>query len=630
MIQFDPVSGAVNFRGRLSSSNMAAVALMHRELPPSAQATMTNKAAQLKQGRELKHLRIKLNEAEDRNATAVEIIGNLQREREDIMTQNERMATELQAVQTELKILEQKNKSLEETYREETTKFMEDAAFKEKRITMIQEEINHKALELKDAKEYQKELKKQLTDVSSINEDSESGLTPTASSYQVMQLQSQLAAERQKVQEKDGQIDKMLNQVQGMAAVKHQKEELERELQNLETMAKEDVGLQNIQIEKMQREIISLASRNSKLEREKEDLIAMLEERDYENQMLKTGFGLHREKTARARGGSNQFNMQDFPTDQDIAPDEYDEEMDNLETLAFIDNSSHQPSLRYEDGDYLEREASIISGSSSPTAKVQQREAPDVTREYLHLTASVVNMKFARIKHIESEELIKQVKNYQFWEYHDMMVNIMRMEEQKMQKEEEAKREEEKRRRMQNGQQQQEQSSGMLTSFRNFFTGGNRTKKAMANQSKVSNQSKTPKGTSWKGGKGHQQRNSMTPVGTSNPMQPNLRERGATYDEADHPVDVLAKKTKQGLNKGKQATKNMAKKAKQTGIGVKNTVTGRPSEREMEQQSDMQFQGVPALKSPFNESPDSNEEAMLDVLEPKDKQKKMKKPKDQL
>ena len=248
---------------------------------------------------------------------------------------------------------------------------------------------------------------------------------------------------------------------------------LAKELMNLENMAKEDVTAQQLQIEKMQREIIGLTSRNNALETEKDDLIAMLEERDYENQMLKTGFGLHREKTAKERG-SNQFNMDDFK--DALLPDEYDFQ-DALppdeETLAFMDDVAMM----------------AVGGSttSTPSDKGSSHKVvlvADVTREYLHLTASVVNMKFPRIQHITSEELINKVKNYQFWEYHDMMVNIMRMEEQKLQKEAEAKRREGRQQLRANGlrQKQKYEHSGFLGGI--FGVGSQKKKSKVSHETR--------------------------------------------------------------------------------------------------------------------------------------------------
>merc|ERR1719273_1603788 len=102
-----------------------------------------------------------------------------------------------------------------------------------------------------------------------------------------------------------------------------------------------------------------------------------------------------------------------------------------------------------ENSEEYENMNSRNSRSESPITK--KKEVADVTREYLHLTASVVNMKFPKIQHVSSEELINKVKNYQFWEYHDMMVNIMRMEEQQQLKEQEAKQAKERQKRLENG-----------------------------------------------------------------------------------------------------------------------------------------------------------------------------------
>jgi len=544
---------------------------------------MMKKADQLKLDRELKHLRIKLKESEEEIKTAVEIIGNLHREREDLMQRNETIATTLQAVQTELKIVDQKYKSLEQMYRDDASKFKEEAATAEKRMTMIQEQINQKDLELNDAKEYQNRLQHELRDANAaINEDAEEDDNEHAmDSVKETQLKAQLAAERKKVQEKEAQIDKLVAQLNRSAAIKQERDKLKKELHNLETMATEDLGLQKMQIDKMQREIITLASRNSKLETEKDDLIAMLEERDYENQMLKTGFGLHREKTARARG-SNQFRVDDFPPNDDVVPDDqYDEDMNGLETLAFIDNVSAQPSIRgFDDGDhsFLERENSYIGSSgSSPKARAEVVVA-DVTREYLHLTASVVNMKYPGIQHITSEDLINKVKNYQFFEYHDMMVNIMRMEQEKKQKEEEEKKAKARQQRLENGQKQQKpESSGYLSRFRKFFAPKDELK-----------QTKSTTSVYTKGGLGRA--SEIVKSSSHLPKQQMPRQRGATVDDAKQNggggVDDVAKR-------GKEFLGTAAKKGKELSDGAKKKITGVPSEKRSEQLNNMSFQPVP-------------------------------------
>merc|ERR1712176_1547424 len=96
----------------------------------------------------------------------------------------------------------------------------------------------------------------------------------------------------------------------------------------------------------------------------------------------------------------------------------------------------------------------------------ETKKVADITREYLHLTANVINIKFPRIQTISSEELINKVKNYQFWEYHDMMVRIMKTEEQKIA----AKQKAQKEAKLANGHQQSS-AQGMINKLRNFFGG---------------------------------------------------------------------------------------------------------------------------------------------------------------
>merc|ERR1712176_278228 len=116
----------------------------------------------------------------------------------------------------------------------------------------------------------------------------------------------------------------------------------------------------------------------------------------------------------------------------------------------------------------------------------ETKKVADITREYLHLTANVINIKFPRIQTISSEELINKVKNYQFWEYHDMMVRIMKTEEQKIA----AKQKAEHEAKIANGHQQQAQG-GMINKLRNFFGGssgngnGKRESKVVGNRKKM-------------------------------------------------------------------------------------------------------------------------------------------------
>jgi len=55
----------------------------------------------------------------------------------------------------------------------------------------------------------------------------------------------------------------------------------------------------------------------------------------------------------------------------------------------------------------------------------------DKIKEYLHLTASAVKIKYPTVRGVASADLIKRVKELPFYKYHDSMVKIMEHEIQK-------------------------------------------------------------------------------------------------------------------------------------------------------------------------------------------------------
>eukprot|EP00490_Sorites_sp_Unknown_P016992 CAMPEP_0114659562 /NCGR_PEP_ID=MMETSP0191-20121206/18068_1 /TAXON_ID=126664 /ORGANISM="Sorites sp." /LENGTH=65 /DNA_ID=CAMNT_0001885101 /DNA_START=868 /DNA_END=1065 /DNA_ORIENTATION=- len=58
-------------------------------------------------------------------------------------------------------------------------------------------------------------------------------------------------------------------------------QKLKQEIKDISSMAQEDLVTQDLSRQRMQHEVIELAARNSALEKEKEDLIELLEQRDY-------------------------------------------------------------------------------------------------------------------------------------------------------------------------------------------------------------------------------------------------------------------------------------------------------------------------------------------------------------
>jgi len=75
------------------------------------------------------------------------------------------------------------------------------------------------------------------------------------------------------------------------------------------------------------------------------------------------------------------------------------------------------------------------------TDKDKQDFVADVIKEYLHLSASSVKIKYPLVINISNETLIEQTRHLPFYQYHDFMIRIMekeikRMEEVKKKKQE--------------------------------------------------------------------------------------------------------------------------------------------------------------------------------------------------
>ena len=171
----------------------------------------------------------------------------------------------------------------------------------------------------------------------------------------------------------------MTAQLQDQQELQRENDTLRRDMDDLIRMTQEDIAAQQSQVEQITREIMLLGSRNGKLEAERycavcslhvisvcdhvpfrDDLMQMLEERDYQTQMLRTGFGLHRQHQ-----------------DSKEEADEYDEYDENLESLAQVKNKkSHAVKP-------VSSKAAATQKQNKEPAKPQHKEVADVTREYL-------------------------------------------------------------------------------------------------------------------------------------------------------------------------------------------------------------------------------------------------------
>jgi len=78
------------------------------------------------------------------------------------------------------------------------------------------------------------------------------------------------------------------------------------------------------------------------------------------------------------------------------------------------------------------RSATHISVVSKLKEEKRRNEVPHVIKEYLHLTASIVKTKFPNINTISSEQLIEKVQDFNFCDYYDLMMRIMKNEQMKL------------------------------------------------------------------------------------------------------------------------------------------------------------------------------------------------------
>eukprot|EP01084_Bolivina_argentea_P099804 179343_1 len=196
--------GAINFTASGLPSNAAVIALMKSELHPSDQRHMDKKSSDLKLERELKHTLVKLREAEDQCKTAVEIIGNLTKQNEDLISEKEVFQTQLGAAQTEIKILDQKVKSLQESYRIDTNQQKQEIDSKDKKLKLLQEDMTQKDMALNEAKEYQISMQQRYDNEQ--QEEEENDNTNSLNTMKEKKLFQQLQNEKNAKQEKNKQI----------------------------------------------------------------------------------------------------------------------------------------------------------------------------------------------------------------------------------------------------------------------------------------------------------------------------------------------------------------------------------------------------------------------------------------
>jgi len=250
-------------------------------------------------------------------------------------------------------------------------------------------------------------------------------------------------------------MNRFMHQLDDMQEKNKQYEELKQRHYELEETLKEQLEHQQLIQKTMEQEVIALAARNSSLEQSKDELHKLLEQRDYEIEVLKTQMDSERK----------QSNV--YATRQQHLMSIVSETGATLDTLQTIQQTNEEEQENDNDNDETEQNSNQIEGTNeNKTTNNNNTEfedfinevlnddtitkddddnknynfvnrgnnvfVPDVIKEYLHLTASAVKIKFPRVTTFTSEQLINQVKSLPFFQYHDYMSRIMEKEENKI------------------------------------------------------------------------------------------------------------------------------------------------------------------------------------------------------
>jgi len=200
----------------------------------------------------------------------------------------------------------------------------------------------------------------------------------------------------------------------------------------------------------MEIELISLASRNSILEKDKEDLNQLLEQTVYELEIKEKHLEFIGNESNNENNEENTLDnlsqqMNEYEENKQYEH-EYEEENEEEEQVEEIEVlNPEEPNiisiispLSMTD-DKTTNKNNLEKVTHHPLNELKKRHeeimknVPNVVREYLHLTATVAKLKYPKVN-INSEELILKVKDLSFIDYYDHMIRIMKNEDSKVRK----------------------------------------------------------------------------------------------------------------------------------------------------------------------------------------------------
>jgi len=238
-------------------------------------------------------------------------------------------------------------------------------------------------------------------------------------------LYAQFQDEKRRTIQLKQQIDNLFGKMETQSRLEEENHQLKEYCTKLEQENAQQFDEVTEMGASIQNEVIKLAHRNAHLEQEKQELLKDLENKIYELSMLRKSLELSQ------KDNSIENNNETNETNANAMSDEIYNTQKNELLDAF--------SLDYENNSDSDIETEQINNSPEKTEKAEKKErkkqafVPDVLKEYMHLTATAVKIKYPRVN-IESADLIEKVKFEPYYNYFERMTQIMQAEEAKSRK----------------------------------------------------------------------------------------------------------------------------------------------------------------------------------------------------
>eukprot|EP01084_Bolivina_argentea_P215671 366213_1 len=428
----------------------------------------------LKYQRELKKALTELRQKDEDYRYAIEIGESLTKENEYLKEQIEIVESQLYHQNTINMTLKAKLETLSSTYREDLYKYHHELQAQKELVHDLTNTLQNQQQELSQQKEINQREKRinqhrnvvsqgsdhrtynrmNSDDISNLqNEDFGTGLEK--------QLHMKLDKEKKRNIDKQQTIENLMKKLEGANDLKKKFDTLKKANKELKQITKDELA-QHIQMQKsIEAEAIYLAAKTANLEEERESLINLLDQRDYEITMLNNQLILIKNQKRVTSATTNIGTLgdeigidendeyYDYNDGLDNIDSEEDDEMlddkDEIDIIAEIlddedlfgdddnDHSIPQPKPQLNSKYTNEGQSQITNNLNNSNIKKRKKEteesrdkkAFDKIKEYLHLSASAVKIKYPTVKDIQSDELIKRVRELPFYKYHDQMVRIM-------------------------------------------------------------------------------------------------------------------------------------------------------------------------------------------------------------